>query len=59
VGSYAGNYFFARSSNSLISERERKIPQIAVSCNRNAIHEKEEEEEDSFMTDANAAAAED
>jgi hypothetical protein len=57
VGSYAGNFFFARSSNPLISERERKIPQIAVSCNRNPIHEKEEE--DSFMTDANAAAAED
>jgi hypothetical protein len=48
----------ARSSNPLISERERKIPQISVSCNRNPIHEKEEEE-DSFMTDTNAAAAED
>jgi hypothetical protein len=48
----------ARSSNSLISERERKIPQIAVSCNRNPIHEKKEEEH-SFKTDANAAAAED
>jgi hypothetical protein len=58
VGSYAGNFFFARSSNPLISERERKIPHIAVSCNRNPIHEKEEEE-DSLMTDANAAAAED
>jgi hypothetical protein len=59
VGSYAGNFFCKVFQPSHISERERKIPQIAVSCNRNAIHEKEEEEEDSFMTDANAAAAED